>query len=435
MHRISPINRMNPTNSTNRAACALLAFTILLCTLAPRLSAQTKTGFRLGTDVAADGDFAMFKGKKIGLIVNHSSLNAKGEHLADLLAARKLAVKLFAPEHGIRGEKDEENLKDDVDAKTGLPVISLYKADKKAPSIEDLRGLDALVFDIQEIGVRYYTYASTMVLAMKAAAKAGVEVIVLDRPNPMMPLGAYGPLLDKEFEGGLVSMYPIPTAHGLTIGELAKFYNDEFLAPASSQCKLTVVAMANYGRDKFYDELGLGWRNPSPNIRSLDAAIAYQIFGWVEYLDVSVGRGTDIPFLQYGTPTWVGGRIVAQDFQHLRLNGFRFTPANFTPTSSKFQAKPCQGFRASVTDRTLIEPLQAALAVGCVVLKNLPDSARTKASAAAGKLLGSKKPVEMLLAGIKAKKEIEDILPDIEKAIKPQTAAFVERSKKYWLYK
>lgn len=385
--------------------------------------------FRLGADVASDGDFALFKGKKLGLIVNHSSVNAKGEHLADVLAAQKLAVKLFAPEHGIRGEKDEENLKDDTDPKTNLPVISLYKSDKKAPSDDDLKGVDALVFDIQEIGVRYYTYASTMVYAMKAAAKAGIELYVLDRPNPCMPHGAYGPTLDKEFEGGFISLYPIPTAHGLTIGELAKLYNEEY----GIKCKLTVVKMDGYTRGKFYDELGLGWRNPSPNIRSMDAAIMYQLFGWLEALDVSVGRGTDAPFLQYGMPSWVAGKI-SLDFQGLRVEGMRFTANSFTPSGSKFQGKLCQGFRASITDRTLIDPLQAAVSVGSIVLKNLPDSARAKAVTLSGRMFGSKKSIEIMLAGIKAKKEVTDIVADVEKLVKPQTQAFVEKSKKYRLY-
>jgi uncharacterized protein YbbC (DUF1343 family) len=385
--------------------------------------------FRLGVDVASDAEFGILKGKKLGLIVNHSSLNAKGEHLADVLATQKLAAKLFAPEHGIRGEKDEENLRDDTDPKTNLPVISLYKSDKKAPSDDDVKGLDALVFDIQEVGVRYYTYASTMVYAMKAAAKANIEFYVLDRPNPCMPHGAYGPTLDKEFEGGFISLYPIPTAHGLTIGELAKFYNEEY----GIKCKLTVIKMDGYTRGKFYDELGVGWRNPSPNIRSMDTAIMYQLFGWLEGLDVSVGRGTDAPFLQYGTPSWIAGKI-SLDFQGLRVEGMRFVPNSFTPNSSKFQGKLCQGFRASITDRTLIDPFQAAVSVASIVLKNLPDSARTKAVTLAGRMFGSKKAIEIMLADIKARKEIADLVEDLAKAVKPQTQAFIERSKKYRLY-
>lgn len=384
----------------------------------------------LGIDVAAANSFALFKGKKLGLIVNHTSLNAKGEHLADILAANGLAVKLFAPEHGIRGEKDEENLKDDIDAKTKLPVISLYKEDKKAPSDEDLKGLDALVFDIQEIGVRYYTYASTMVLAMKAAAKAGIEFYVLDRPNPCLPLGAFGPTLDKELEGKFISMYPITMAHGLTIGELAQFYNNEY----GIKCKLTVVKMENYTRSKYYDELGLKWHNPSPNIRSMDAAILYQLFGWLEYLDISVGRGTDAPFMQYGAPSWVAGRV-GVEFQTLRTSGLRCMPHSFTPKSSKFEGKLCQGFKVAITERSLIEPLHAALAVGCVVLKHLPDSSRTKAVKQAGRLLGSTKAVEMMLARLAAKKPIEDIVPEVEAFIKPQTEAFVTKTKPYMLYK
>jgi len=384
---------------------------------------------RLGADVASDNDFKIFAGKKLGLIVNHSSVNAKGEHLADVLAAKKLAVKLFAPEHGVRGEKDEENLKDETDAKTGLPIISLYKGDKKAPSEEDLKGVDALVFDIQEIGVRYYTYSSTMALAMKAAAKAGIEFYVLDRPNPALPLGAYGPILDKDLEGGFVSMYPITMAHGMTIGELAKFYNEEF----GIKCKLTVVSMQNYSRTKFFDELGLAWRNPSPNIRSMEALLAYQVFGWMEYWDISVGRGTDTPFLLFGMPGWVGGKV-ALEFQELRVSGCRFTPASFTPTSSKHKDKLCGGIRLAVTEHTLIEPLQAAATVGTVMLKMMPDSSRAKAVQQGAKLLGSKKVIETMLAGIRAKKDVPDIVADVEKIVQPQMKAFADRSKKYWLY-
>lgn len=386
-----------------------------------------KKTVRLGMEVASDNNFAIFNGKKLGLIVNHSSLNSKGEHLADILAEKKLAVKLFAPEHGIRGTKDEENLKDETDSKTGLPVISLYKANKKAPEPADLVGVDALVFDIQEIGVRYYTYASTMALAMQAAAKAGIEFYVLDRPNPAMPLGAYGPLLDKEFEGGFISMYPIPLSHGLTIGELASYYNTEF----GIKCKLKVITMQGYNRSMYYDDTKLPWRNPSPNIRSMDAVIAYHIFGWMEYLNISVGRGTTTPFLLYGNPSlsWIPGKIT-MELLNQNLPGLRFDQIQFKPESSKFTGLDCRGFKVVITERSLLEPQKTMISVAHTLAKYIHDSTRTKEFKAVGKTFGNRELLEM----IQSRQALDKIMEKTETLINKPLQAFIARSTKYMLY-
>ncbi len=407
------------------AFCLTALSTAFAGTGIPSSDGFEKTFVKLGSEVAAEQNWSMFKGKKLGLIVNHSSCNSKGEHLADVLAAQKLAVKLFGPEHGIRGAKDEENLKDEIDQKTGLSVISLYKSDKRAPNDEDLKGIDALVFDIQEIGVRYYTYASTMALAMKAAAKAGVEFYVLDRPNPAMPWGAFGAVLDKEFEGGFISMYPIPMTHGLTIGELAKYYNEEF----GIKCKLTVVPMENYNRSLYYDQTGFPWRNPSPNIRSMDALLAYHVFGCFEMMNLSVGRGTATPFLVYGNPDWKEGRMTI-DLLNLKLTGFKFDPVTFTPESSKFQGKLCKGFKVTITERSLVEPLKAMIAVASVILKQFPEAARAQEIGLTAKMIGSRKVLDLL----KANKDADAIVESVEQATDPQVKAFVEKSKKYRLY-
>ncbi|MCS6972124.1 MAG: DUF1343 domain-containing protein, partial [Leptospiraceae bacterium] len=301
-------------------------------------SRKIKTQVRTGLDELLRRP-QLLKNKRIALITNHSAVDRRGRHILDLLHPRFHIAKIFAPEHGIRGEIDEHIESDGKDAKTGIPIISLYKKNKRAPSPEELADVDLLIFDIQEIGVRYYTYATTMILALKAAKETGKKMLVLDRPNPAAPLGVYGPLLEEKFHGGFAGYYPIPIAHGMTIGELAKYYNTRFGIGAD----LEVIKMRNYRRSLFYDETGLPWRKPSPNIPGMPSVIGYHLAGALESLNISVGRGTPAPFLFYGAP-FMDAKKLVRELNKTKLKGVRFVPAHFKPEKSAHAGKVCHGF-------------------------------------------------------------------------------------------
>lgn len=385
-----------------------------------------RTPFKVGLEVLRDQDFEPLRGKKVGLIVNHSALTREGSHAADMLAKQGIAAKLFAPEHGIRGTKDEIINNNEVDSATGLTIISLYTAKKKGPSPEDLQGLDALVFDIQEIGVRYYTYATTMIYGMKAAAQAGIPFYVLDRPNMAAPLGVYGPILETEFQGGFTSYYPIPIAHGMTMGELAQFYNAEFGIGA----KLTVIRMQGYDRSKFYDELGFPWRNPSPNIRSMEAVIGYHCLGMLEDMNWSVGRGTSEPFTTFGMyfpqRTMQDGIKNTQNLEAQKLPGLRFSFAMFTPGSSKLEGKTCMGFNLGVLDRRAVNPMRTMLTVLRETAKLFPDSLRNKQIDRTARSVGNRKLLELVKSG--------KSVGDIEKTFMKEARDFAEKARKYHIY-
>ncbi len=356
-----------------------------------------------GLELLLEDPESRLKGKRIGLIVNHSSINSERKHSIDLLYPKFNVVKLFAPEHGIRGEKDDF-IKDNLDPGTKLPVISLYTGKKKAPSDSDLRDVDILIFDMQEIGVRYYTYATTLILCMKAAKSANRPILVLDRPNMAGRLGVFGPVLDREFLGGFAGYYPVPMSHGLTIGELAVLCNSEFSIGAD----LKVVQMRNYRHDLFYDETGLPWVNPSPNIREADAAIAYHLIGSLETLDMSVGRGTAAPFLLYGSPHFNGESLV-KGLEAAGLPGLKFEKAVFTPKGHTYSGRQCQGFRMVITDRKKIDPMLTLLTVARQIYLHLPEKNRYAGWMRACRGVGSRKlfmdiangvPNEKLIAGL-----------------------------------
>jgi len=361
------------------------------------------------------------KNKRLGIIVNHSSVNASGKHIVDLLTPGGYQLKkIFTTEHGFRGHSDNY-IKDSVDNTTGLPVVSLYKSNKKAPTDDDLKDIDILIFDIQEIGVRYYTYATSMILAMKMAAKNKKSFIVLDRPNMAGELGAYGPILSNEFRKGFAGYYPIPMAHGMTIGELARFYNDYFKIGV----ELKVIQMINYKRSMYYDETGLPWIKPSPNICNVDSAIAYQIIGSLEALKISVGRGTETPFLLYGAPHF-NGRKMTQELNNAGLPGVEFEYAEFIPTNYNYKGKTCSGFRLSFTDRHKIDPMKIFLTIAREIYLNLPEKKRDIKWGQASGSVGSRKVLIDIAKGTK----IETIIETIEKDIQP----FMQERKKYLMY-
>ncbi len=317
----------------------------------PQTKADASTGeTQTGLDLLASANFAPFQGKKIGLITNHSGIDRDGRRNIDLMKKAGVQIAaLFSPEHGFAGVEDREGIGHTTDPVTGIKVWSLY-GNTMRPTPEMLKGLDILVFDIQDIGVRFYTYPSTMLYSMEEAAKAKIPFYVLDRPNPLTGLHPEGPMLDAD-KTSFVGAYPLPLRHGLTIGELAKLENGEKHVGAD----LHVVELTGWKRSQWFDETGLKWVNPSPNIRSLNAAILYPGLGMLEYsTNYSVGRGTDAPFEAVGAE-WIRGAELAGKLNAKEIPGVKFYPTTMKPTSSHLAGKTIEGVGFVLTNRDTFE--------------------------------------------------------------------------------
>ena len=297
-----------------------------------------------GIDVLESDNFNQLQGLRVGLITNHTGRNRAGVSTIDLLFQQPSVelVVLFSPEHGIRGAYDDK-VGDSVDEKTGLTIHSLYGETRK-PTPESLKNIDALVFDIQDIGCRFYTYISTMGLAMEAAAENRIAFIVLDRANPINGVTVDGPL--RRGDSHFIAYHGIPIRHGMTVGELARMIKSE----NKLELDLQVVPLQNWSRTMLFDETGLPWINPSPNMRSLTQALLYPGIGLLETTALSVGRGTDTPFEVIGAP-YIDHLEWAEALNGLNLLGVRFVPIQFTPDASKFSGEECQGVNIILTDR------------------------------------------------------------------------------------
>ncbi len=298
----------------------------------------------------------LLQGKRVGVITNPTGINRNGQSIIDLFYDHKEInlTAIFAPEHGFRGDKDAgEGVADYVDSQTGLPVFSLYGKTLK-PTREMLNQIDVLIFDIQDIGARFYTYIYTMANAMEACASFGKEFMVLDRPNPLGGHKVAGPILEMSF-ASFVGKYPLPITHGMTVGELAKLFNQEFFI----NCHLTVVPMKNWQRGQWFDKTNLKWVNPSPNIRSLQAASVYPGLCFLEGTNISEGRGTATPFEVFGAP-FINEKL-SEKLNSLNLSGCKFETVSFTPSTSKWEGKKCQGARIIVTDRELFRPIETGI--------------------------------------------------------------------------
>lgn len=298
-------------------------------------------------------------GRRIGLVTNPTGVTASGVGSADALFGRRelKLVALFGPEHGIRGDAEGgAAVASTVDCQTGLPVYSLY-GDTRRPTAAMLKDLDVVLFDVQDVGVRYYTYISTLAYVMQAAAANGKRVVVLDRPNPIGGVVVEGPVLERGQES-FVGIYPIPLRHGMTVGELARLFNAEF----GIRADLAVVPAAGWRRGLWFDQTGLRWVPPSPNIRTLDSAVAYPCTGLLEGTNLSEGRGTPRPFENVGAP-WLDGERWASVLSGLGLPGVEFRPTRFTPDSSKHQGQSCGGVLLRVTDRERFRAVETGLSV------------------------------------------------------------------------
>ncbi len=322
-----------------------------------------------GIDVLEKTNFKDLEGKRIGLVTNHTGRNFAGKPTIDVLFEAKNVklVSLFAPEHGIRGELDVEKIDDTKDEKTGLPVYSLYKDGLRRPKPEHLKDLDAIVYDIQDIGARFYTYTATLKNVMEEAAKAKIPVYVLDRPNPINGVIVEGSLAEEE-KLSFIAAHTIPVRYGLTIGELGQLMNAERKIGAD----LRVIKMDGWSRAMWFDETGQIWINPSPNMRSLTEATLYPGIGLLETTNLSVGRGTDTPFEVVGAP-WLDGQRLAKHLNERNLKGVRFVPVRFKPTTSVFKGEDVSGINIIVTDRAVFESVRTGIEIATALRKFYPN--------------------------------------------------------------
>ncbi len=371
-----------------------------------------------GLDVLEAEKFVLLRGKHVGLITNHTGVDFQGKTTIELLAHAPgvQLVALFSPEHGIAGHADEK-VASSKDPSTGLPVFSLY-GEHLRPTDEMLQGIEALVFDVQDAGVRFYTYTTTMGYCMEEAAKRNIPFYVLDRPNPINGEIVEGPMLDPD-KTGFVAYLPVPVRYGLTIGELAQLFNGE----KHIGCELHVIAMKNWHRNYFFASTGLRWIPPSPNLRTLKGAILYPGLEILQNAGVSVGRGTEAPFEEFGAP-WINGDEVAEALNARNLPGVRFANQPYIPVSGLYAGQRCGGVGIRVTDREAVRSMRVGLEIATVLQKKYPDHFDVTKTIV---LLGNDATVQQLKAGTPPEQIIASWSGDL--------GAFDQVRQKYSLYK
>jgi uncharacterized protein YbbC (DUF1343 family) len=345
---------------------------------------------RPGITVLLEDSLHVIRGKRIGLLTNQTGIDERGRSDIDLLREQRARdagvtlVKLFSPEHGIRGTEDRSNIASGVDERTGLPIHSLYGATTIAPPDSTLRDIDALVFDLQDIGTRTWTYVGSMVYALRAAKRTGIELVVLDRPNPITGARRDGPMLDTalanpeehrpERPGRAYALWPFPLRHGVTMGEMARFFN----ATLGIDARLRVIPVGGWRRDMWFDETGLPWVKPSPNMPSLTSALLYPSLVAFEGSNVSVGRGTPEAFQRFGAP-WLRARAVAELLNGRGLAGVRFEEESFTPQDPgdrKYGGLRIPGVRIVVDDRQRVHTGRLGASILWALLEANRDSLR-----------------------------------------------------------
>jgi uncharacterized protein YbbC (DUF1343 family) len=401
-------------------ALALLA----ACAPAPApASSQASSVVLPGIDVFMADIPSVLKGKRVALITNPGGISRSGQSDIDLIAARQdlRLVALFAAEHGIRGVAAAgAKISDEVDPKTGVPIYSLYGAEDRGPTPEMLKDVDAIIYDLPEVGGRTWTYVSTMALAMQAAAKKGIPFVVLDRPNPIGGEIVEGALVDSGYRS-FVGMYPIPARHGMTVGELATLFNRKFGIGAN----LTVVKAANWKRSQWFTDTGLPWVNPSPNLRSPDALNDYPGTVYFEGTNVTEGRGTDRPFEQVGA-SWLDAPAVVRTMNGKQLPGIRFEALTMPVEQGarKFGGQTIPAIRFVITDRQAYRPVSTALILIDEIRRQHPTEFKWGGS------------IDRLTGSDKARKAIDaGTLPELLAEWDGEAAAFKESGKPYLLYR
>jgi uncharacterized protein YbbC (DUF1343 family) len=423
-------------------------FAVLLagCQTMPKNS-SVQPPVKLGDEVLFEKHLDLIRGKNVGLITNPTGLDSKLNSVIELFRVHpevKL-VALYGPEHGVRGNAQAgEYVPFYFDEHFQLPVFSLYGQTHKPPAdmmtnIDEymrtfdtkhegkqvgsamIQSVDVMVFDLQDVGTRVYTYIATMAYAMQAAADAHIPFIVLDRPNPINGVAMEGPILEYPQHSSFIGLYPIPLRHGMTAGELAQLFNEKFL---KKKVKLTVVPMENWTRDEWFDETSLPWVSPSPNLPTLESATVYPGQVILEGTNLSESRGTTKPFEMFGAP-WIDGFVLAQKLNALNLPGVKFREVWFTPTFSKFSGTNCGGCQLHVTDRAAYQTVATSLAILSVVKKTYGDKLELHASYF-DKVLGTSTVRE----GLERGEPIEKIVA----AFAPGLAEFAKLRGPYLLY-
>jgi uncharacterized protein YbbC (DUF1343 family) len=404
----------------------MAALTILTTSIvwldADAKSEPKKPKVELGVDRLMENP-EILKGKRVGLITNPTGINAERTSIVDLFDQSDdfELTALYGPEHGVRGDAQAgSTVSSYIDDVTGLPVYSLYGATKK-PTAEMLQDVDVLVFDIQDVGTRYYTYIYTMAYAMEAAAENGIPFVVLDRPNPQGGLRVDGPVLDPDYSS-FIGLYPIPLKHGMTVGELAQLFNTEY----QIQADLEVVKMKGWKRSMMYEDTGLPFVMPSPNMPTTDTVNVYPATGLFEGTNLSEGRGTTKPFQLIGAP-YIKAHDYANELNELELPGVAFRAASFTPTFSKHAGKLTHGVEVYVTDPARFESTRTGIAMIQTAHDMYPDDFEFLANDFITKLTGNAYVKDMILEGA----PLEDILTKIE----DERDAFLPIRKEYLLYK
>jgi len=366
-----------------------------------------------------------FQGKRIGIITNHTAYDSDGRHIVDVFS-RIDGVKvtaLFGPEHGIRGSEAAGRK---IDSQAGpaqdVPVYSLYGKTRK-PTPEMLENVDILVFDIQDVGARFYTYIYTMALAMEAAAENRIRFVVLDRPNPINGLTVEGNILEPKF-ASFVGMYPIPVRHGMTVGELAGMFNEQGWLANAVKAELLVVPIKGWRRAMWYDQTALPFIKPSPNMTSLKTAAVYPGLCLLEGTNVSEGRGTSKPFIQFGAP-WIDAGELAARLNKLNLAGIRFRPVSFTPNASKHAGQRCHGAEITITHRDMLQPYWAGIVIVNEIYRMYP-----------GRFEWIEKHFDRLCGTANVRNAIEEgaSLQTLKQKWQPKLEKFLKIRKRYLLY-
>ncbi|MBK5187673.1 MAG: DUF1343 domain-containing protein [Gemmatimonadaceae bacterium] len=428
---------------TRKGALATLALLLACMGSAPVEHARHGAGHvRPGITVLLTDSAALIAGKRVGLLTNETGVDGHGVSDIDLLVRRAAAEKgagpqlvaLFSPEHGIRGTEDRTNLANGRDARTGIPIYSLYGATTLAPPDSVLKTLDVLLIDLQDLGARPWTFEATMVYAMRAAAEQHVRVLVLDRPNPITGGHVEGPMLDSSFAyagthsaaraATPTAIYPIPSRHGLTMGELARFYNDVLALHAN----LTVIPVEGWRRVDWFNDTKLPWIKPSPNMPDLTSATLYPGVVWLEATNISVGRGTPEAFQHVGAP-WLDAKKAVDLLEGRELPGVKFTEERFTPLhpgDDKYGGVSVHGIHITITDRERLNTARLGAALLWAIIKTNGDSVRFQQKGF-NQLFGVRGGREAFASGADP-----DSLID---ASVPATVAFELATRKYRLYK
>jgi uncharacterized protein YbbC (DUF1343 family)/CubicO group peptidase (beta-lactamase class C family) len=393
---------------------------------AARRVATRNGAVQSGIDVLEAHNFDVLRAsagkKKIGLLTNQTGIDSQGRRTIDVLAqAPGVSLDaIFSPEHGVTGKLDTTDIANSKDAATGVPIYNVYGAKdaQRRPSIDVLKTVDAVVFDVHDVGSHFYTYEATLGYFLEAAAKAGIEMIVLDRPNPVTGSFVQGAIPDPGRES-FVNYFPVPVRHGMTMGELAKMFNTE----RDINARLTVVPMDGWMRGDWYDATGLPWINPSPNMRSLNEATLYPGVGLVEGTDVSVGRGTDTPFELLGAP-WIKGTELAQYLNARNVSGVRFVPVTFTPSTSNYSGQKCEGVNIFVVERNALDTGELGIELASALHKLYPEQYHMERMI---ELLCNQSVYDAIAAGQDPRRIAEDWREPLDK--------FLQLRQKYLIYK